>query len=101
MKHFPVMMLDIPLLKELFQKSSYVCNWYAHGPGDQVDIDTATVRGPYKRWFYVTGGKGYEKYLGSVNDDAKYAAAAMNMMPHLIARIEELEKMLDKCMYED
>lgn len=88
------MNLDLDLLKELARKSTRVVKWYAHGPGDQCPANQATVRGPCGRWFFITGGQGYEDRLADLHDEAKYADAAMNMLPFLIARIEQLEKQL-------
>lgn len=77
-------------LSETLKNSTRVVAWYAHGPGDQSPLDTATVRGPYGRWFYVNGGADYPKNVAYVADDAKYAAASMNAIPKLIPLITHL-----------
>lgn len=85
---------DLQMLKELASCATQVVGWYPHGPGDQAGTNEATVRGPFRRWLFVTGGEGYEQYVASHHDDAKYAAAAMNYLPKLVERIEELEALL-------
>jgi len=77
-------------LSETLKNSTRVVAWYAHGPGDQSPLDTATVRGPYGRWFYVNGGADYPKNVAYVADDAKYAAASMNAIPKLIPLLSAL-----------
>lgn len=79
---------DLQMLKELEKKSTQVVGWYARGHAGQI-------RGPFCRWFNVTEvNPQYEKYVGSAADDAAYAAAAMNYLPELIKRIEQLEEQL-------
>lgn len=78
---------DLQMLKELEKKSTQVVGWYADYDGQ--------VRGPFNRWFNVTEvAPEYQKYCGSAADDAKFAAAAMNYLPKLIERIEQLEEQL-------
>lgn len=77
---------DLKMLKDLEKNSTQVVGWYANGH---------TVRGPFHRWFEVTKvAPEYEKNVGSMEDDVRYAAAAMNYLPKLIERIEELEAQL-------
>lgn len=77
---------DLEFLKELKQKSTQVVGWYANGH---------TVRGPFHRWFEVSKvSPEYEKNVGRMEDDVAYAAAAMNYVPALIERIEQLEAQL-------
>ena len=78
---------DLQMLKDLEKKSTQVVGWYANYGGQ--------VRGPFNRWFNVTEvAPEYQKHCGSAEDDAKFAAAAMNYLPVLIKRIEELEAQL-------
>jgi len=77
---------DLQMLKELEKNSTQVVGWYANG---------GTVRGPFCRWFEVTQvAPEYEKNVGTATDDVKYCAAAMNYLPKLIERVEELEALL-------
>jgi hypothetical protein len=77
---------DLQMLKDLEKNSTQVVGWYAH-PGN--------VRGPFNRWFNVTPvDPQYQKHCGTAEDDCKYAAAAMNYLPKLIERIEQLESQL-------
>lgn len=77
---------DIQLLKELADNATQVVGWYANG---------YTVRGPFCRWFEVTKvDPQYERHVGTMEDDVKYCAAAMNYLPKLIERIEQLEAIL-------
>lgn len=79
---------DLQMLKDLEKKSTQVVGWYANGYGGQI-------RGPFNRWFNVTEvAPEYQKHCGSAADDAQFAAAAMNYLPILIKRIEELETKL-------
>jgi len=78
---------DLQMLKELEKKSTQVVAWYATYGGQ--------VRGPFNRWFNVTEvADEYKKHCGSAADDAAYATAAMNYLPKLIERIEQLEEQL-------
>lgn len=73
-------------LKRLKANSTQVVSWYPH---------PSEVRGPFGRWLTVEEiPPEYRKNCGSRADDASYAAAAMNCLPDLIARIEELEELL-------
>ena len=77
---------DLQMLKELEKSSTQVVGWYANG---------GTVRGPFNRWFEVTAvAPEYEKNVASSTDDVAYCAAAMNYLPKLIERIEELEALV-------
>lgn len=78
---------DLQMLKELEKKSTQVVGWYADYGGQ--------IRGPFNRWFNVTEvAPEYKQHCGSASDDAKFAAAAMNYLPKLIERIEQLEEQL-------
>lgn len=78
---------DLQMLKELEAKSTQVVGWYAHHGGQ--------VRGPFCRWFNVTEvAPEYKKNVAAASDDAKFCAAAMNYLPKLIERIEELEALV-------
>jgi len=78
---------DLQMLKELEKSSTQVVGWYADHGGQ--------VRGPFNRWFNVTEvAPKYQQHCGSASDDAKFAAAAMNYLPKLVERIEELEALL-------
>lgn len=78
---------DLQMLKELEKKSTQVVGWYSHHRGQ--------VRGPFCRWFNVTEvAPEYQKNVADAGDDANYAAAAMNYLPKLIERIEELEALV-------
>ena len=77
---------DLQMLKELANNATQVVGWYAH---------PSQVRRPFCRWFEVTKvAPEYEKNVGTMADDAKYCAAAMNYLPKLVERIEELEAIL-------
>ena len=77
---------EIQEFKELCKNATQVVAWYAH-PGQ--------VRGPFSRWFEITEvAPEYEKFVGSRYDDARFAAAAMNLAPKLAARVEELEALV-------
>lgn len=56
-----------------------------------------TVRGPWHRWFtcqFGTDDKG--EHLSSVEDDTRFAAAAMNNLVHLLDELDAKEaKILD------
>ncbi len=87
--------IELDALEALALKSTPVNSWYAHGPGDQCKNTEATVRGPYHRWFTISGATDqYKEHVGDLYDDARFAAAAMNNMLPLIARIRELEKQI-------
>ncbi len=89
MRHLSYNILTIDELKALFNNSTNVESWHAHWPGE--------VRGPWCRWLQVTEvAPEYEKHVAHKMDDARYATAAMNNLPHLIARIEELEKKVEQ-----
>lgn len=73
---------SIAEIKEFYKNSTQVVGWYAH---------PSEVRGPFCRWFTVSDvSPEYEKHVAYKGDDAKYAAAAMNNVIHLIDKIESL-----------
>jgi len=86
---------SIDEIKEAIVKSTKVVNWYPYHY-EQKEGFGATVRGPNSRWLYVS--EGYQtresSSLASPNDDADYAAMAMNSLPFLVEKIEELESQL-------
>jgi hypothetical protein len=77
--------LDINKLKELMKNSTNVVNWYPY-----METNGATVRGPWSRWFRVDDVDYGKEHVSSALDDAKYAAAAMNSMPALLALLDDL-----------
>jgi len=78
--------VDLQMLKELEKNSTQVVGWYANG---------GTVRGPFCRWFEVTKvAPEHDKDVGTAEADVRYCAAAMNYLPKLVERIEELEAIL-------
>ena len=88
--------VDLDLIKSLILKSTSVVNWYPHGYESTKNMG-ATVRGPYGRWLYVTEKQGDDpEHIASAEDDAKYAAAAMNYLPHLVEEVETLREELQK-----
>jgi hypothetical protein len=85
---------ELDTLEELHSKSTRVVAWYPH-PGQ--------VRGPFGRWFEITKGSNgmgdeikYPTPVADTADDARYAAAAMNSVPKLIAEIRKLKGELNK-----
>jgi hypothetical protein len=82
-------------LKELKSKSTVVNGWYPHGAEGDENSE-ATVRGPFCRWLKVSQVQPeYRKHVADMADDAKYAAAAMNSAPKLVAALEEFLKLED------
>lgn len=82
-------------LKELIKKSTKVVNWYAHGYDGQEGF-SASVRGPFNRWFKVsTVSEDYKKDVAYAGDDAEYCAAAMNSLPFLVDRIEKTDSIFE------
>lgn len=61
--------------KEREEKATKVNSWYPH------ELD-GTIRGPFCRWLKVSEIEPqYQKHCGSIGDDTKYAAGAMNWEP--------------------
>jgi len=83
-------------LKKLKENSTPTVKWYPHSAGDTLPPNKASVRGPFGRWLIVQGGEGYEEQVATLNDDAKFAASAMNAVPELIDYVDELEKERDE-----
>lgn len=83
-------------LRELAAKSTRVVGWYPHSQYDGYHPGKASVRGPYGRWLLVEGGENKPGELGhgvaDLYDDAKFAAAAMNNLVHLLDEIDRLKK---------
>lgn len=94
-RQLPNIELDITTLEALWHKSTAVVAWYPYGYD-------GTVRGPFCRWFTCSKiDEQYEKHCGSIEDDVKYTAMALNSVPHLIVahraqsdRIAQLEGQL-------
>jgi hypothetical protein len=84
-------------LLALKEKSTQVNGWYPHSVGSNGSSG-ATVRGPFNRWFTVSGpgDERYEKHVAYDMDDAEYCAAAMNEAPKLAARVLALEAALER-----
>jgi hypothetical protein len=77
---------EIQEFKELCKNTTQVVAWYPH---------PAEVRGPFCRWLTVSEvAPEYEKNVGTRHDDAKYAAAAMNIAPKLVAYLEKIEALI-------
>lgn len=71
--------------KGLKERSTRVVSWYAHSQHDGYRPGFATVRGPFFRWFLVEKGDDQgNNCLADQEDDAKYAAFAMNALPLLV-----------------
>jgi len=79
--------LNLQQLKERMDKSTEVVNWYPY-----MEVDGATVRGPWGRWFRVNDIDYGKEHVASALDDAEYAAAAMNNLPKLIDELEQFRK---------
>ena len=91
-------MIDKKKLRELAKSSTKVAGWYAHSQYDGYHLGQASVRGPFGRWFLVSGGDNGMKDpvnhpvpVSDLFDDAKFAAAAMNNLVALLDEIEVLE----------
>lgn len=83
-RDLPNIELDIVKLKELYEKSTSVVAWY-----DTYKFK-GEIRGPFCRWLTVSEVQPkYQKYVGAVEDDAAYACAAMNSVPHLLNVIQQ------------
>lgn len=75
-------------LSKLCKKSTQVVGWYPHRYSGQI-------RGPYYRWFILQpGSDDGQGRLASPEDDIEFAAAAMNTLPHLVIKIQELEQII-------
>lgn len=92
------MKLDKKTLRALAEASTNVVAWYPHSQYDGYHPGQAAVRGPFGRWFLVSGGDNgmndpvkYPTPVADLYDDAKFAAAAMNNLIPLLDEIEALE----------
>lgn len=86
---------DFSYLRSLWEKSTRVTQWKAH-PGTDCYGPEASVRGPFFRWFKVTPVEPeYQRYVSNDLADAEYCAAAMNALPGLMDRCEELGAEVD------
>lgn len=74
---------ELRRLRELTDKSTRVVGWYAHSYSGEV-------RGPYHRWFKCTGNEDKKYPTAEIEDDVKYAAAAMTSLPALLDHIDKL-----------
>lgn len=90
--------LSLKELRELAVKFTHVVGWYPHGPGDGYHPGQASVRGPFGRWFLLSGGDNgmgdsvkHPTPVADLIDDAKFASAAMNNLVPLLDEIERLE----------
>lgn len=77
-------------LERLLSNSTKVVSWYPHSQHDGYHPGSASVRGPFGRWFLVSGGDNGMNGnpptpVADLYDDAKFAAAAMNSLSELIA----------------
>jgi hypothetical protein len=90
------------MLRDLASKSSCVVSWYPYSLGDGYHPGQASVRGPSGRWFLVTGGEsgsmtgGLGEGVAELNDDARFAAAAMNNLVPLLDEIDRLEAFVSR-----
>ena len=90
-------------LRELAAASTRVVNWYPHSQSDGgYHPGKASVRGPFGRWFLVSGGDNgmgdpikYPVPVADLYDDAKFAAAAMNNLVPLLDEVETLRDRLE------
>lgn len=92
---------EVQKIKEAKDKSTLVVSWYAHSQFDGYHPGQATVRGPFGRWFRVSGGDNgigdpvnCPTPVADMFDDAKYAALALNSVPRFIQEREELKRRL-------
>lgn len=90
---------DRARLRLLAAKSTEVVSWYPYPLGDSYHPGQASVRGPFGRWFLVGGGDNgmgdpikYPVPVADLDDDARFAAAAMNNLVPLLDEIDRLEK---------
>jgi hypothetical protein len=90
--------LDKEYLRNLAKNSTEVVAWYPHSKGDGYHPGRSCVRGPFGRWMLIEGGDNgmgdpvrYPTPVADLDDDAKFAAAAMNNMVPLLDEIDRLE----------
>lgn len=77
---------ELERLRQLADKGSRMVHWYTH-------VNDGTIRGGYCRWF--TCSEGSEKLpasIASVEDDTRFAAAAMNSFIPLLEKVDALKK---------
>ena len=94
--------LDKEYLRNLAKNSTEVVAWYPHSKGDGYHPGRSCVRGPFGRWMLIEGGDNgmgdpvkYPTPVADLDDDAKFAAAAMNNMVPLLDEVERLETELN------
>ena len=82
-------------LKEIASYSTKVVAWYPHWYD-------GTVRGPFGRWFTLTGGDNgmgdpvkYPTPVADIGDDVAFAAAAMNSFVPLMNEVERLNGQIE------
>ena len=89
---------DYVNLEEAIKRSTQVVAWYPHHEGDQCKMGEATVRGPWNRWFVVSGGNGESARkagVASTQDDARFAAAAMNNVAKLLEENKKFKREIE------
>lgn len=99
----PVTKDERKALRAIAEKSTPVVAWYPHGPGDGYHPGQGSVRGPFGRWFLVSGGDNgmqdpvkYPVPVAPLEDDAKFAAAAMNNLVPLLDELDLRDKMIEE-----
>ena len=85
---------QLQTLLKLADAASPVVAWYAHGN------ENGTVRGPFHRWFTCSEVEDrYKQHVASVDDDCRYAAAAMNAVPTLVKVLQVAIDFMDyRCL---
>lgn len=87
--------INLSKILELCSRATQVVSWYPHGPYDGYHPGEASVRGPFCRWLIVKEGGGWDeskpKPVANVEDDAEFAAAAMN---NIVAIIEDNRRLV-------
>lgn len=84
---------ELMMLRALAAKSTAAVAWYPHGQVEQCSSFKfgASVRGPFHRWLYVEEvDPRYKGNVAEAEDDAKFAAAAMNNLVPLLDYIDKL-----------
>lgn len=93
-------------IEEKLEKSTKVVAWYPHSQYDGYHLGEASVRGPFGRWFLVSGGHNgmnqteYPTPVADLCDDAKYCAIAMNSIPILLNEINALRERIFVLEYD-
>lgn len=94
--------MDKKKLRELAERSTRVVAWYPHSKHDGYHPGKASVRGPFGRWLLVEGGSNglndegnHPTPVADLDDDANFAAAAMNNFVPLLDEVQRLESALE------